>query len=588
MNRGFLNGPVCPIYGFGMIIVLFALTPLQHSILLLYIGGVILPSALELVGGWALYKLYHTRWWDYSDFPFNIGGYICLEFCLLWGVFYGADSFQDKSGLTARGGTVEELTALTQRFADELSELAPQVERDENGCIRSTCYATALFNVAPRSVVEIKGAQTAFKNAFGVQILCNDGVMNIEDGTYTTHEIALETWGQDPVVNVNGGTFSGDRLIDTSLITSGRGTININGGKFTYTGMCVMRVLGGKTKNEAGADNTIITATNARLNVYGGEFVLAAGYDTWWSAVVRCGGGTTYGSVLITGGTFVNQKAENSAQVIFKNNTCSSLTITGGKFLANAKQTRFVSTNGCADVVLEDGYRPTDSLTNRATSAYSGTYTYDGASYKIWTLYGATDGKYAMTTQPGAQVRMTAGSTGLRFISTITADKVAAAKALAGDKGSVSFGTVIAPLDYVLRADAFTMAALDGALTDVAAGKRYVDIAAVDGLTEDAEGNVKIRAALTNIKAANLTRAFAAVSYVKVVDATGNATYYYSEFDAVENVRAIRQVAEAALADTKETQEGAYIYAILDEEGIVVAYSRYSESERAVLKTFVA
>ena len=86
VNRGFLNGPVCPIYGFGMIIVLFALTPLQHNILLLYIGGVILPSALELVGGWALYKLYRTRWWDYSDYPFNIGGYICLEFCLLWGV----------------------------------------------------------------------------------------------------------------------------------------------------------------------------------------------------------------------------------------------------------------------------------------------------------------------------------------------------------------------------------------------------------------------------------------------------------------------------------------------------------------------
>ena len=86
VNRGFLNGPVCPIYGFGMVIVLFTLTPLQGSVLLLYIGGVILPSALELVGGWALYKLYHTRWWDYSDFPFNIGGYICLEFSLLWGV----------------------------------------------------------------------------------------------------------------------------------------------------------------------------------------------------------------------------------------------------------------------------------------------------------------------------------------------------------------------------------------------------------------------------------------------------------------------------------------------------------------------
>ena len=86
VNRGFLNGPVCPIYGFGMVIVLYALTPLVDNTLLLYLGGVILPSALELVGGWALYKLYRTRWWDYSDYPFNIGGYICLEFSLLWGV----------------------------------------------------------------------------------------------------------------------------------------------------------------------------------------------------------------------------------------------------------------------------------------------------------------------------------------------------------------------------------------------------------------------------------------------------------------------------------------------------------------------
>ncbi len=86
MNRGFLNGPVCPIYGFGMIIVLFTLTPLVDNLLLLYIRRRHPAQCLELVGGWALYKLYHTRWWDYSDFPFNIGGYICLEFSLLWGV----------------------------------------------------------------------------------------------------------------------------------------------------------------------------------------------------------------------------------------------------------------------------------------------------------------------------------------------------------------------------------------------------------------------------------------------------------------------------------------------------------------------
>lgn len=72
---------------------------------------------------------------------------IYAGFCLLWGVFYGADSFQDKSGLTARGGTVEELTALTERFAREVSAAGDQVQRDENGCFavpRSEIFAEAM------------------------------------------------------------------------------------------------------------------------------------------------------------------------------------------------------------------------------------------------------------------------------------------------------------------------------------------------------------------------------------------------------------------------------------------------------------
>ena len=72
---------------------------------------------------------------------------IYAGFCLLWGVFYGADSFQDKSGLTARGGTVAELTALTERFAREVSAAGDQVQRDENGCFavpRSEIFAEAM------------------------------------------------------------------------------------------------------------------------------------------------------------------------------------------------------------------------------------------------------------------------------------------------------------------------------------------------------------------------------------------------------------------------------------------------------------
>ena len=76
-----------------------------------------------------------------------VGLSVYAGFCLLWGVFYGADSFQDKSGLTARGGTVEELTALTERFAREVSAAGDQVQRDENSCFavpRSEIFAEAM------------------------------------------------------------------------------------------------------------------------------------------------------------------------------------------------------------------------------------------------------------------------------------------------------------------------------------------------------------------------------------------------------------------------------------------------------------
>ncbi len=86
VNRGFLNGPVCPIYGFGMLGVLYLLRPVEENLLLLFLGGMVLASALELAGGWALNRLFHTRWWDYSNEPFNLGGYICLKFSLMWGL----------------------------------------------------------------------------------------------------------------------------------------------------------------------------------------------------------------------------------------------------------------------------------------------------------------------------------------------------------------------------------------------------------------------------------------------------------------------------------------------------------------------
>lgn len=62
------------------------LEPLKSNLLLLFLGSVVLTSALEWATGFVLEKIFHQRWWDYSDQPFNLNGYICLRFSIAWGL----------------------------------------------------------------------------------------------------------------------------------------------------------------------------------------------------------------------------------------------------------------------------------------------------------------------------------------------------------------------------------------------------------------------------------------------------------------------------------------------------------------------
>lgn len=86
VNRGFLNGPVCPIYGFGATIVVVLLAPFRHRLPLLFLAGMALTSALEYFTSWLMEKLFRTRWWDYSTYPCNIRGRVCLRNSLLFGL----------------------------------------------------------------------------------------------------------------------------------------------------------------------------------------------------------------------------------------------------------------------------------------------------------------------------------------------------------------------------------------------------------------------------------------------------------------------------------------------------------------------
>lgn len=86
VKRGFLHGPIGPIYGFGMLLVILALTPIQKRIIPLFVGATLLTSFIEYFGGLTLDKLFNQRWWDYSTKAYNLDGYICLSFSIMWGL----------------------------------------------------------------------------------------------------------------------------------------------------------------------------------------------------------------------------------------------------------------------------------------------------------------------------------------------------------------------------------------------------------------------------------------------------------------------------------------------------------------------
>lgn len=85
INRGFLHGPVIPIYGFAAISILIATIPFKESSLFVFILGALAASLMELVTGSIMEKIFHVKYWDYSDLPLNYKGHVCLFVSIFWG-----------------------------------------------------------------------------------------------------------------------------------------------------------------------------------------------------------------------------------------------------------------------------------------------------------------------------------------------------------------------------------------------------------------------------------------------------------------------------------------------------------------------
>lgn len=86
VNRGFLVGPICPIYGYGCLLIIFLLTRYMDNFFILFFMAILMCSLLEYFTSYFMEKIFNARWWDYSNKKFNINGRICLETMIPFGV----------------------------------------------------------------------------------------------------------------------------------------------------------------------------------------------------------------------------------------------------------------------------------------------------------------------------------------------------------------------------------------------------------------------------------------------------------------------------------------------------------------------
>ncbi len=86
INRGFLIGPICPIYGFGCLAIILLLSKYKSDPIILFFMAIIICSIIEYLTSYIMEKMFHVRWWDYTRRKFNINGRICAETMIPFGI----------------------------------------------------------------------------------------------------------------------------------------------------------------------------------------------------------------------------------------------------------------------------------------------------------------------------------------------------------------------------------------------------------------------------------------------------------------------------------------------------------------------
>ena len=339
----------------------------------------------------------------------------------------------------------------------------------------------------------------------------------------------------EATINIVGGTYiTNDLLLRAGSIA----TVNVYGGYFqTNSGYALMNVI-----------------EYATLNIYGGRFinnVPSTVNDSWYSVLSLGTGADPIDQAVINvyGGHF--EAGEHLGQ-IFRDLEGRALNL----YAMTCKGAQYILTDGtpAEGILMEYDF---------------GTNTYSGRSPVMY------DGAQLRLVQTGK------GTGGIRFVTKIDKATMDYAKFMTKDDASIAYGTLIVPLDYLMDENGnwlvgdFSVASLE------AAGLKYLNIVAKNGIIENADGSITLLASISEIKEQNYDRKFAAIGYVKY-DFNGMDQYLYSAFDPEDNARSLKEIASKALNDVSETQNATYRYEIAD--GF---YSRYTDEQRELLAKYV-
>ena len=366
----------------------------------------------------------------------------------------------------------------------------------------------------------------------------------------------------DTSTTILGGTItaSGDFCIETN-----GGTVNITGGTLTaggygayLRGAFAWTVTGGKMTAGENAVFAVSTTSSSSLTISNGVFVLKG--STSGRMVADASGSSSNCTVTVNGGLFVQTNSGSGTQIIADFTTGSGNTVNFNSARVLYKSNLTKITNSISSPGDRSIYAVYDINGNGSADS--------GETFYLYVKCAASSNTYSGEMTSGASVRY-GTKTGIRFITEYSSSVVSALNA----KGTVTYGTLIVPSNYLLKLSAFTKAELDSK------GITYANVVANEGKVSK-NGGYTIRAALVDLKSSHFGTSFSAISYALV-----GGTYYYTAFNTVDNSRSMSDVAQAALNDLSATQTGEYKYAVSTAGG--TKYSPYAAGDRTTLGGYV-